>query len=330
MNNRIEGLDELRGIAILVVIFHHLSWALGNYQLGGPAVDLFFIISGFLIGRILIKSKDREGYFKHFYGRRIFRIAPLAIVTIAGCFVLSKILGWNTDSLPYYLFFIQNYIPVQEVVGNHPDWRGGLAGADPLWSLAVEEHFYLVVPLLIRNLKLRNLLIVCFLVALTSIHLKNNYIGQNDSYYYYTNPGRTECRAVYLVAGLMLNFTNYRFLFLGVITAFWIGSRLLLETTPGKLDIAGFIVLFLIVDLTIRQKLRIRCKWLAWAGRICYSLYLIHMPIALALKQASFAKNIPFILAVYIGATFVLAALSFYFFEEPVRRWGYRRLEKSI
>ena len=101
VNNRIQGLDELRGIAIVLVLIHYLDWVFGNYQLGGFAVDLFFIISGFLIGKILLDDKGGENYFRKFYGKRFFRIAPLAIMAIVCCFVLSKILGWNTDSMKW-------------------------------------------------------------------------------------------------------------------------------------------------------------------------------------------------------------------------------------
>lgn len=325
-DSRIEGLDELRGIAVLMVLVHHLSWLVGNYQIGGFAVDLFFIISGFLIGRILMRSRDDGNYYMKFYTKRIFRIAPLAVATVIFCWVLSKIIGWNTQSITYYIFFIQNYIPPQIVTGTHPDWGGHLAGSDPLWSLAVEEHFYLIVPFLIRWNSGPILIIICLIAGAASIIFKNFYLLDFGGYQWYSNPHRTECRFVYLVSGLMLNFGHVGYWVLGCFSVVWFLTRQLLNVEVGNLDLLGFIALVVIVALTILQKLRIRSSVLAWIGKLCFGIYLIHMPISLTLKSSPLASYPLVVVLIYFSAVFLLAHFSYRFFEEPIRKWGYRKV----
>lgn len=132
---------------------------------------------------------------------------------------------------------------------------------------------------------------VCLVLAIASIYFKNAFIGSHPSYEYYSNLIRTECRAVYLIAGLVLNLGIFRYWFLGCTTLAWVLIRVTMDVQVGKLDLVGFVFLVVVVDLTIRQKLRLRVKWLAWVGNSCFGIYLIHMPISLALQRIPFAEN---------------------------------------
>jgi peptidoglycan/LPS O-acetylase OafA/YrhL len=151
-------LDGIRGAAILLVlIWHYLvvpsmnssnHWLRLIARLGletWSGVDLFFVLSGFLIGGILIDAKGSGNFFSTFYIRRIFRILPIYIALCAS-FPLWKLLferlGICLSTMPWYVYaaFAENFWLM------HHDWNVWLSQA---WSLAVEEQFYLTLPLLI-------------------------------------------------------------------------------------------------------------------------------------------------------------------------------------
>jgi peptidoglycan/LPS O-acetylase OafA/YrhL len=153
--SRNRELDILRGLAILAVILNHagpetipnfpqldgaagfLFWQIKG--IGWSGVDLFFILSGFLIGGSLINEIEKHGHIdlKLFWLKRCFKILPsygalLIILTLTGAAQLTL------QQIPVFLLFLQNYLAPQ-VVG-------------PTWSLAVEEHFYVLLPLLLTGL----------------------------------------------------------------------------------------------------------------------------------------------------------------------------------
>jgi len=168
--NYLKQLDGVRAIAItLVIIWHYFYQLTGDYSEGPmkyikfitswtwSGVDLFFILSGFLIGRILINNKGSENYFKTFYLKRIFRIFPAyyLVLFVYIIFILTGISAnfpWLFENqfsvLPYFLF-LQNFWMVIYGFGSH--WLV------VTWTLAVEEQFYLLLPLLIYFVRLKSL-----------------------------------------------------------------------------------------------------------------------------------------------------------------------------
>src|SRR5262249_41446351 len=155
-------LDVLRGFAILAVMFHHIGKdvpalhleGIGRY--GWTGVDLFFVISGFLITRILMEAKTKPHYFRNFYARRVLRIWPMYFALLLFAFALLP-LAMPTlrarifaEAHPWqaYLFFVQNLFSVKEIAF-------GPVGVT--WSLAIEEQYYLLWPLLVLLLSRRAL-----------------------------------------------------------------------------------------------------------------------------------------------------------------------------
>lgn len=139
----IPELDGLRGMAILMVMACHTPMefpgAKATLSLGWTGVDLFFVLSGFLITSILLDSKDRDSPFRNFYARRILRIWPLYFLYLAFVFVCCRpILPESVSSWPFALF-VQNSVY---------RWDVG-PFLQPTWSLAVEEQFYLLWPFVI-------------------------------------------------------------------------------------------------------------------------------------------------------------------------------------
>lgn len=176
--SRQPGLDALRGVAIsLVVAFHFLAeWpgAQANAVLrsahyiafvGWSGVDLFFVLSGFLIGGILIDHRSSGSYFGPFYARRVLRILPLYLATLGLYALLYRFYDWRTAGLsgmfqlqlPVWslLTFTQNIIPSLDGHWRGPGWLG------VTWSLCVEEQFYLILPALIRFVPLRRVPVLC-------------------------------------------------------------------------------------------------------------------------------------------------------------------------
>jgi len=158
------GIDVLRGVAVLsVVVFHGMAyqapdvkwgsragdWLYGLTAWGWLGVNLFFVISGFLITGILDDTLPRENYCTRFYLRRALRILPAYLAVLA--------IAWATG------FVSPNYVAVCVLfLANMPGLllRHGYMLYGPLWSLAVEEQFYLFWPMLYRRLRQRGILLV--------------------------------------------------------------------------------------------------------------------------------------------------------------------------
>jgi peptidoglycan/LPS O-acetylase OafA/YrhL len=145
-------LDAVRGVAILMVLFFHgIAPPLGQplsrigsalfrlAQYGWTGVNLFFVLSGFLITGILLDSRGRADYFSRFYFRRALRILPALYVTLVGL-RLGGWISWRFDALAS--LFLANCAP----------FFGLPLEYGPLWSLAVEEHFYMLWPSAVRKL----------------------------------------------------------------------------------------------------------------------------------------------------------------------------------
>lgn len=161
MNYRNQSLDVLRGVAILMVIgFHALYWqesllhnrlAIAIAEIGWSGVDLFFVLSGFLISGLLFDDYRKNGSLnlKRFWFRRAFKILPPLYVFLGTEVILISIYGlrvpWKTYAGAALFFY--NYLPLQDKL---------LLAVDHTWTLCVEEHFYLSLPLLLLLLSRRS------------------------------------------------------------------------------------------------------------------------------------------------------------------------------
>ena len=173
----IPALDGLRGIAILLVMLHHFTYYRPTTGLdahigsviffGWAGVDLFFVLSGFLITGILLDSRGSPRYFSSFYARRVLRIFPLYYLVLFVAFVVlprfpsvnAVLVGEHASppQWPYWLYGT-NFLIAD---------RGWVHGwVDIAWSLAIEEHFYLVWPLVIWLCPPRVVAVVCALIIL--------------------------------------------------------------------------------------------------------------------------------------------------------------------
>ena len=175
LKGRIPELDGIRGLAILLVLIEHYisdaphlnlarwqAYALIPFRLAWSGVDLFFVLSGFLIGGILIDARGATNYYATFYARRVHRIFPLYYLWFL-LFLIGLPLSSNMNAgsvrmlfnrdLPIwsYPIFFQNFA-MSLRRGTGPMWLG------ITWSLAVEEQFYMILPWAIRKLSNRGIL----------------------------------------------------------------------------------------------------------------------------------------------------------------------------
>jgi peptidoglycan/LPS O-acetylase OafA/YrhL len=164
----IPEFDGLRGIAALAVVADHLSQnyivfahgkllhvALVLSQFGVAGVDVFFALSGFLITSILLEKRGTPHYYRNFYMRRVLRLAPAYLLTLA---LVGLLVPHSGPYLLLSLVYLANMAPLFHVAMTY-----GL-----LWSLSVEEHFYLLWPWMVRFLRLRGLAAACVLLCLTT------------------------------------------------------------------------------------------------------------------------------------------------------------------
>jgi len=180
---------------------------------GWLGVDLFFVLSGYLITTILLKKRDDDNYFRSFYARRVRRILPLYLVMLA---VMVIVFGAGWQFVAICMFFGANLLPIFGVVGPAP--------ASVFWSLAVEEHFYFLWPLTVRRLRRRTLAIVCGTLILAEPTLR--YVCSLRGIYTY-------------------EYSWFRFdgLAMGALLALYLSSEIVSRKTSGRL-VGAFITAF--------------------------------------------------------------------------------------
>ena len=371
-SGRLLQLDGLRGIAIsLVVLYHYISLATpaarngivaysqAAFQMGWSGVDLFFVLSGFLIGGVLLDAKDSNRYFKTFYLRRIHRIFPIYYLWIAVYFLVAftilvrwarpvGIVPGKWTIIPVYGLFLQNTV-----------WSRGDAFRTPwlaaLWSLAVEEQFYLVVPWVVRFASKRGLvtsLILTVFGAPVARMLVFKYIVPTHGAAPYV---LTPCRADALAMGVLLavGWRDKRWkawmeshlwglrgalglLFLGILYLMFAGksqySYAMTVWGYSCVDtfFAGLLVLALMAPGGIWAGI---CTWrpLIDIGGISYCIYIIHSAVddichtALSSSPNGISTLSSFVATVMaVGITWLLAKISWRYLESPMIRFGHR------
>lgn len=170
--NHLPALDGLRGLAALSVMLHHfaLDPAVSSpealslvrpFRLGWCGVDLFFVLSGFLITRILLAARGRDGYYATFYKKRALRIFPLYYATLLGVIYVVPLVARGTSAgvIGEHQTWLWLYLTnVGSVLRGTGAFTNAYADVNHFWSLAIEEQFYLVWPVVVAALAPRALL----------------------------------------------------------------------------------------------------------------------------------------------------------------------------
>jgi peptidoglycan/LPS O-acetylase OafA/YrhL len=364
---RLSQLDGVRGLAILLVLVWHYIYCEAVTQpktilfycnralsMTWSGVDLFFVLSGFLIAGILLDHRETSNYFRIFYFRRICRIFPLYFLWLALFVCLSYTSSSTAPAFPWvfgkplplwsYATFTQNFVMSAEQ-------RFGPAWLGMTWSLAVEEQFYLVVPLLIYFLPRRVLLWVFGIAILAAPVLRS----ASDGFHAFVN---TPCRSDSLLAGASLavlvrsrpfisGVQEHRRLLLSLLVILLAGAALMTLRPNyfgpfnhfwlGPLNhfwMAGLYTILVVMAFANTEPWLgslLRAPVLVWLGKLSYAIYICHQAVSGVvhgvLRHSVPLMRVPSDTVVTIFALLVtlsIAALSFRFVETPMLRLGHR------
>lgn len=352
----LPGLDGIRALAVIGVLLYHadLTWVRGGYL----GVDVFFVLSGFLITSLILEEFDRSGRidFARFYLGRARRLLPallllLAVVAFAAAFVYRDTAPQVRADTVASVFYVNNWWYILsdssyfEFIGRPPLLKH-------LWSLAVEEQFYLIWPaiayLVARSAGPRGVRITALVLAVASTAWMVA-LSHRNGFPDYADPSRayfgTDSHAMGLLVGAALA-TFWRPGRLrsdlprggrGIITAIGIGALLAVvwffcfvgEFTPWMYRSGGFLVLAAVVALLIAMASHPGSRlghWMGtqpwrYVGQRSYGLYLWHWPIFMVTRPDLDLPldGIP-LLALRLALTIGIAELSFRFVEMPIRR----------
>ncbi len=207
------ALDGLRGLAIIMVMLLHYSPFLPNFlrpllRQGGSGVDLFFVLSGFLITGILHDAKGQDHYFRNFYARRFLRIFPLyyGVLSVLLISLLIFRFGfpgiWAHKHLAPLLWSYQPWLWTYTANFYMAMHRNGMFMLLHFWSLSIEEQFYLVWPLVVFSLSRKRLIRVCTGAIAGSLILR--LVLAAAGFHFWTIANLTPCRLDSLAAGAAL------------------------------------------------------------------------------------------------------------------------------
>jgi peptidoglycan/LPS O-acetylase OafA/YrhL len=364
---RVPELDGIRGLAILLVLVWHyvlcevqapLLFRFLNMTWSG--VELFFVLSGFLIGGILLDHRDSGNFFSVFYARRACRILPIYYGMLLLLAVLMRMRlplgtasGWLFgDPAPFwsYFTFTQNF-----VLAKYERWGPNFIAVT--WSLAIEEQFYLVLPLVIRFTPRRVLpfVLMPFIVIAPlvrawlwvprnfAIPAQMSAIGKTDALLlgvlcaWLVRERRFAERIPRFAPALrILFFSGIGF---ACLTAFApTETRIARVSSESALAIGYTALLLLVITLPDSPFARMaRWRWLRSLGIIAYGTYLIHQPVS-GFVFGFVRGHWPYIergsdlwlVALSLVITLLIAAASWRWFEKPIVQWGRRWNYDSI
>jgi peptidoglycan/LPS O-acetylase OafA/YrhL len=340
---KIGEIEGLRAIAVIAVVLYHAKFGFSGGYVG---VDVFFVISGFLITSLLILERQDHGRVRllHFYARRARRLLPAATLAIIVTLLLS---WWVFDALRareiardglFAGLFVSNI----RFVSNNADYFATDQIASPFqhfWSLSVEEQFYVVWPILLLVLWLgarhvqRRLLIASSVVIITSFVWSVLLIDSSPSWTFFNLPtrawelaaGGVLAVAVPYVRGRANNIRAAGGVIGMVIIVFTMVFYDDTTTFPGASAvpvIAGTCLLILAIDSHRGLTAALSWKPMQWIGARSYSLYLWHWPFLILWERAhpdpTWAERLG-----VVAASVIVSALTYAVIEDPIRRREY-------
>ncbi|MEO6774868.1 MAG: acyltransferase [Kofleriaceae bacterium] len=350
----IPGLDGLRAIAILVVIVHNTSINEANDTLiarvwtaitdsGWIGVQLFFVLSGFLITGLLLDGRDKPRALRTFYARRALRIFPLYYVFLIGRFLVLPLVlpavavGFSTQI--WYWLYLSNWSDLVQ---------GPINGMGHFWSLAVEEQFYLSWPVLVRKLRLRTFVIVCVALVASSLVARIAFLfaGVDRAWMYSATISRVDALAIGALvavaarASLGPRYVRARRRAAAIAVA---GMAIVAVHAHGlsrfnpEIQTIGYTLLAVVFGVVVAELAEPRrarglrvleLPVLCTVGRYSYAMYVFHAPINVAIQYFArgwilqhtgshpIVMDVVWTLSIAV-ASFVLALVSHTLIEAP-------------
>lgn len=342
--NYIPALDGIRAISILIVLVSHFG--LGKIVPGGFGVTIFFFVSGFLITRLLV-GEQNSSYgninLPNFYIRRFLRLMPALYVFVFFTFCFSLFFGVQATAGQTFsaLLYFANYY---DVIWQYFGWTQRIVPWGHLWSLAVEEHFYLLFPFILaffgRNHSTRLKLIIAMIVVV-AIWRYFAFTGLKlpEVYTYST----TDCRIESIAWGCLLAvvfdgyegskkrldfFIGWHWVLVGLgLILFSLLYRDETFRATIRYSVQGVGIFILILNLYTFASLGfainlLELKPMRFLGRLSYSLYLWHYPVLwgcyrLIGEDVGDVILPPHLLLIAIAGCILLALFSYYWIERP-------------
>jgi peptidoglycan/LPS O-acetylase OafA/YrhL len=362
---RIVELDGLRGTAVILVVLHHYFtgvlpaslpyWASLARAIAAPfflsGVDLFFVISGFIVGGIIIDHVNEPGFFRSFYIRRTTRIFPLYFGMLLLFLIANAInaiwpnrmgLWLLKDNMPLwsYVVFMQNYFMAI-------DGQAGGKMFAMAWSVATEEHFYLIFPMLLYFAARRRTAAICLSLLIICPVIRDVAFAKIGFFAAYAPfPSRADTIAYGVLIAMAIRawpeamlspLIQRSFVLLTVLsTLFLIFSDMHVSYFGQGVRfsaLAFFYACILIISVVGSGRLAaiLRSKTLVWFGFVSYALYMFHQTVN-GLMHAFILSQPPQMLTwtdfSVTSCSVVLAILAAWLsttqYEARIRRWGYR------
>ncbi|WP_422927224.1 acyltransferase family protein [Singulisphaera sp. PoT] len=355
---RMIELDAIRGIASVAILMFHLRF-MRKYPTLGTAVDLFFVLSGYLITSILLKGDRSFAELKTFYARRAFRIWPIYYLTLVIFLGVNYLFSRGMPSEGWYLYaaylqFIPDY------------WGGASPGFsrlwDHTWTLAIEEQFYIVWPLLVCLIGRKGVLRIAIPLFLMSVCLRLSGMPRNlllartdglvlggflaallsDAAWFERN--RKTLKWTFASVGLTIALTPtvVQAIFGEVqvtraLNAVWPSLEWLttyFALTIAKMSMIYFCVVGFIITSAGQPYLKpLRSKVLAYIGQISYGLYLYHpflFVLTIKLREVIGIRGSSLYDVFRVACCFGLAAFSWRYVERPLLTLRDKLTESSV
>lgn len=338
-------LDGIRGLSVILVIFHHFFEFIKFSEFCYIGVDSFFVLSGFLITGILLRNNGSQFYFRNFYIKRMLRIFPLYYLTLILFFILYPMLNLNwiykydylcNNQLWFWTFF-QNWLIIYD--GWLPNRILG-----HFWSLAIEEQYYFVWPFLVYFLSKNKLVFLCVILFFLSPILR--HLNTELPYVYVCTFTRLEGLVLGSLIAILfennkININNYKYyiyiimIFIVLYFSFqdkWTLGELYNMKIGYTLTPLFFSLLLLSTFIDNKPGKYLRFFFsnsiLTFTGKISYGLYIYHNIFFYLFRPhlerflSKFSQNIS-IVNIEIGLilivfTYMVSYISFLFFESKI------------
>lgn len=348
------GLDGIRAIAVIAIIIYHLNpqWLTGGFL----GVDTFFVISGYLITSLLLTEYHNTGKIElaSFWLRRFKRLIPAVLFLVMGVLVLTLILmpteiqKVRADSIAA-IFYVSNWWYIMQNVDYFEQFA--VQPLKHLWSLAIEEQFYLVFPIVLLGLitflrRLKSIRIVfSVLLIISMVTMMVLYVPHENVARVYFG---TDTRIQTLLMGVLLALVWPPFqlkakvnhtMRMMIDTVGLVGLAILficfkfVSETNSVLYYGGFFLISTVTLLVIASSVHpsgyfakfLGNKLLTYVGSRSYSLYLWHYPIIVLIHHQFVQGQIPtLVYVVEILLMTLMAEFSYRFIEQPLRREGFK------